>query len=237
MAKIIHFSCLDSTHKQAIRMIEQSSCSDGDVIVADMQTAGVGRYDRKWESVRGNVFLSILKNTRCDNVGQLSLTVACAVHDVLNQFVHEKERLQLHWPNDVFFSGKKLCGVLISVIDDWIVISIGINIVPVGAIDRAISLQEIVENKVVDTTDIVRLLVDKVLVWLQLLTEKGFSSVKQYWLEHAFGLAEDIEINNSSQIVRGIFRAIDDKGSAMVETTDGIVYVTSGDFQLGGFNR
>ena len=171
-----------------------------------------------------------LPNLYMTNIG----TNAAAISSV---FVPDLAIASIEFSNDVFFSGKKLCGVLISVIDDWIVISIGINIVPVGAIDRAISLQEIVENKAVDTTDIVRLLVDKVLVWLQLLTEKGFSSVKQYWLEHAFGLAEDIEINNSSQIVRGIFRAIDDKGSAMVETTDGIVYVTSGDFQLGGFNK
>lgn len=144
--KIVHLKSIDSTHLYALRLIDSSAVHVGSsevfAIYADEQTNGIGRCNRSWISEKGNLFASIIMNMpQNSDLGQLSLTVACAVRETILEIVRkhlgdrliiEKNfltKLHLHWPNDVYYDSAKISGLLLAVSNGMLVVSIGINIV------------------------------------------------------------------------------------------------------------
>lgn len=93
-------------------------------ICADEQTAGRGRLDHQWVSVKGESFIvslvasipaSIVRDTSIN--GWLQMIAGLAVRDAVVGVVIDFDgaldgRIELKWPNDVFVSGRKLGGVL-----------------------------------------------------------------------------------------------------------------------------
>ena len=95
---------IDSTHKLALRMIESNSAFECGII-ADIQTNGVGRCERKWESAPGNLYSSIIKRVPQNvDICKISLATACAVHEAVKNLLAsaKKDYLYLHWPNDIY---------------------------------------------------------------------------------------------------------------------------------------
>lgn len=142
--KVLHLKSIDSTHLYALRLISYSfdyiDTSDTLVIFADEQTNGIGRCNRSWVSMKGNLFTSIIvpmpKNL---DLGQISLAVACAIRETIATVIEEGiknlggdadslQRLRLHWPNDVYYNSQKISGLLLAVSNDMLIISVGINL-------------------------------------------------------------------------------------------------------------
>ncbi len=102
--------------------------ASGTVLIADHQSAGRGRFARRWEAPPGeSVAISIL--LRPDGVPPerwlwLPLITGIAVADGLTA---AGVGPQVKWPNDVLIEGRKLCGILSERVDDAAVIGIGIN--------------------------------------------------------------------------------------------------------------
>ncbi|MDR1561026.1 MAG: hypothetical protein LBS23_01580 [Holosporaceae bacterium] len=117
---IIKLKTIDSTHKFAVRLIESGDVSEC-VIIAENQTASIGRCGREWISIPGNFFASIIQKMPANvNFGQLSLSMACAVRESIahyiingeltkhddsrnNKLLEIAENLRLHWPNDIYY--------------------------------------------------------------------------------------------------------------------------------------
>ena len=85
----------------------------GLVAVADHQTAGRGRLDRRWESPPGaNLLVSFLLRPGC-GAGEVHLcagAVALAGADACREVAGVEPVLK--WPNDLLLDGAKLAGVL-----------------------------------------------------------------------------------------------------------------------------
>ena len=128
MAHIIHFDEIDSTNTYLKNNCPQ--LADGTVVCADRQTAGRGRFDRKWISQDGGLYFSVLvKPQRTDflpNFTQLMAVCVCTAAEELGA------KAWLKWPNDVLANGKKLCGIL----SEAVVTSSGIEGVVIGVGDR-----------------------------------------------------------------------------------------------------
>ncbi len=103
---ILRFPDLHSTNSYAVENL--SSLPDKQVIIADIQTAGRGQFDRKWFSdVRGNVYLSIvLRDLPLLNLTPYMAEVICGVLKEYGVMPQIKE------PNDVIVDGKKIAGIL-----------------------------------------------------------------------------------------------------------------------------
>ena len=88
----------------------------GVVCLAEHQTAGRGRRGRDWVSPFGsNIYLSILWTFQhgVAAINGLSLAVGVAVVRALNECGISD--VGLKWPNDIYWQGKKLAGILIEV--------------------------------------------------------------------------------------------------------------------------
>ncbi len=140
-----------STSDDVRREAEQGA-DEGLVIVADQQTAGRGRRERRWESPPGlGLYVSFLLRPPWSPdwaawagvLGGIATARACSVLGVSD--------LSIKWPNDIMIGPRKLAGVLTEPRTgtdriDFIVIGIGLNMqqqphdFPESIRDRATSL-------------------------------------------------------------------------------------------------
>ncbi len=125
---VLHYDALPSTNTLAKELFlrgEQTFC----VVRADTQSAGRGRLGRSFFSQSG-VFMSLLLTPSRFSVPAELLTsaAASAVCRVVREAGYDAS---IKWVNDIFVSGKKVCGILTEAITAervGYIIGIGINI-------------------------------------------------------------------------------------------------------------
>lgn len=94
----------------------RAGASSGAVLVAEEQSAGRGRRDRRWSAPRSSsVILSVLvrPDVQPADWGWIPLLTAVAVVDAVAAF---GVAATVKWPNDVLVRGRKLAGVLCEVV-------------------------------------------------------------------------------------------------------------------------
>ena len=135
---LLSYDVLDSTNEEAKRLAG-GGASHGAVIWAREQTAGKGRMGREWESLEGNLFVSVLLSPECElpECSQLSFVAAVAASDTLLPIIPNEGQVECKWPNDILLEGKKLGGILLesfTTMDEsgedrqWVVVGVGINV-------------------------------------------------------------------------------------------------------------
>ena len=107
---IYRFDILSSTNDEACGL----QYKQGDIIVAESQTAGRGQRGHTWESGKGqNLTLSaVLEPTFLPPTEQflLSEVIALAVADTLASY---SIKTKIKWTNDIYVGDKKIAGILI----------------------------------------------------------------------------------------------------------------------------
>jgi BirA family biotin operon repressor/biotin-[acetyl-CoA-carboxylase] ligase len=102
---------------------------EGFVLVAEQQSAGRGRLDRRWESPAraGLTFSALLRPTL--EPAQLSLMPLIAGLAIVEALLAVgRVDAMLKWPNDVMVDGFKLGGVLVEVAGGGVVVGVGLNV-------------------------------------------------------------------------------------------------------------
>lgn len=106
---------------------------EGTIHTTDVQTAGRGRLDRRWEAPEGSgIAVSVLLRPTRIAAGSwvwLPLLVGLAVDATVNSFGVESG---LKWPNDVLVGDRKLAGILLERVDTpsgpAAVVGVGLNV-------------------------------------------------------------------------------------------------------------
>src|SRR6266851_433601 len=113
-------------HGQVVRLDSVKSTQDvarempvGSIVVADHQTEGRGRMERRWEAPPGT---ALLVSFVLQPNPLLSLAAGVAAAEACGQSV------RLKWPNDLLFKGGKLGGVLVEATAAKAICGIGINL-------------------------------------------------------------------------------------------------------------
>jgi BirA family transcriptional regulator, biotin operon repressor / biotin---[acetyl-CoA-carboxylase] ligase len=91
----------------------------GSIVVADHQTAGRGRLERRWEAPPGSALLASFVLARNP---LLSLAAGVAAAEACG------EAVRLKWPNDLLLNDGKLGGILVETRADKAMCGIGINL-------------------------------------------------------------------------------------------------------------
>ena len=123
-----------STNQNA-KLAAAEGAKHGSLFVAEAQTNGRGRRGRVFETPKGNgIYMSILLRPNMEACDAIYMTTAAsvAVHRAIKK-VTGKETL-IKWVNDLFYEGKKVCGILTEAVTDiqtgmidCIILGIGIN--------------------------------------------------------------------------------------------------------------
>jgi BirA family biotin operon repressor/biotin-[acetyl-CoA-carboxylase] ligase len=124
--RVQRFAEIDSTNRYLLDAAREGAASDL-VAVADHQTAGRGRFDRRWEAPPGSSLLvSVLLRPVADGhalVLATALALAAAVEQVAPGVLPE-----LKWPNDLVVHERKLAGLLAERAGDALVVGAGCNV-------------------------------------------------------------------------------------------------------------
>lgn len=116
----------DRAHQAGI-----AGAREGLVIFAESQTAGRGKYGRKWESMAGaGLWFSILLRPEPDQDQSplIAQAAALATAEALEPLICAK--VEFKWPNDLLIGGAKLAGFLVErpAHGGFQVLGLGINI-------------------------------------------------------------------------------------------------------------
>lgn len=131
IGEIRYFETVGSTNDEALVWAAQSA-PDLSLIIADEQTAGRGRLNRKWFTPKGTA-LAVSIILRPTSLTHLSRTVGLAALSIADACLKHNLAPQIKWPNDILLNGKKTAGILIETVwsgdkVDSLVIGMGINI-------------------------------------------------------------------------------------------------------------
>jgi BirA family biotin operon repressor/biotin-[acetyl-CoA-carboxylase] ligase len=122
--RILRFDSLPSTMREAATLAAQG-CEPGTAVVAEEQTAGVGRHGHAWYSERGaGLYVSVVLRVSPRPVLTLAMGVAAAeaIETVTGL------RPDLRWPNDVMLRGRKAAGILVEAVSGAAIVGVGVNV-------------------------------------------------------------------------------------------------------------
>ena len=131
--QIEHYSQVDSTNDIAIAR-GKTGAVEGTLIIAEHQTAGRGRYGRRWEAPPGKCLLvSVVLRHRLlrDQIALPNLIGAMAIAEAIRASHGLDARIKV--PNDVRIEKKKVAGVLTELAYDgkgqpFFVLGFGVNV-------------------------------------------------------------------------------------------------------------
>lgn len=107
---IYRFDILPSTNDEATA----PQYVEGDIILAQRQTAGRGQRGHTWESREGeNLTFSLLLEPLFLSPSEQFLISECVALGVCDALLHYGIEAQIKWTNDIYVGDKKLAGILI----------------------------------------------------------------------------------------------------------------------------
>lgn len=130
--RIYFFESIGSTMTEAASLAE-AGAPHGTVVLAEEQSAGVGRLGRTWLSPAGaGIYCSIVLRLKLPpgSAPIASLLVGLAVADAIQKTTNLL--CDLRWPNDVLITERKAAGILTQLIGDCVIAGIGINVNQLG---------------------------------------------------------------------------------------------------------
>lgn len=218
-----HFHELDSTNEEARRLAERGE--RGPLwILADRQTKGRGRRGKSWESLPGNLAMSLLLQPQkpVRECAQLSFVAALAVSELVSACLPNAE-VRLKWPNDVLAEGLKIAGILLESAAgmgeyvDWLVVGIGVNLAqfPADAEFPATSLAALgyfSSGPLEAGTRLAGLWAE----WYAKWEVDGFAAIREAWLSRAAGLGTLIRARLAASEATGVFEGIDEGGALLL---------------------
>lgn len=227
-ANIEVLNVIDSTNTYLKGKI--SNLENGDVCLAEAQTAGRGRLGRKWVSPFGaSLYLSMYWRFELgfQALSGLSLVIGVATVNALEKI--GVSGLSLKWPNDVYLQGTKLAGILIeaeSMADSscGAVIGTGINIqLPddVKEIDQPFTDIARHIDVPIDRNRIAAMVIDAYREALIQFTSEGLLPFKSRWMELDYFAGAEITVSTGEQRVVGVNQGIDDSGALLLQVTEG----------------
>ena len=123
-----YFRSIGSTMTEAGRLAG-AGAPHGTVVIADEQTAGVGRLGRAWQShADAGIYCSIVLRLplTADALPIATLMLGLAAAEAIQRATGLA--CDLRWPNDVLVRGRKIAGILAHLVGDCIISGIGINV-------------------------------------------------------------------------------------------------------------
>jgi BirA family transcriptional regulator, biotin operon repressor / biotin---[acetyl-CoA-carboxylase] ligase len=227
--RVYYFDSIGSTQDQAMRMALDET-NNGAVIIAEKQTNGKGRLDRKWISPKGGIWLSIILRPKFDIsvITLFPIASALALSNAIEKTLNIKSELK--WPNDITIKGKKIAGLLVdaSVESNKIenmVLGVGINFdVDVKQIEKILkgtpnfygiaSLTE--QNKEIKPVLLVQAFLMELEQVYDLLNAGHTKKIIRDWTRRSSTIDKIVELNTEHGKIKGKVIKMDYDGALVI---------------------
>jgi BirA family biotin operon repressor/biotin-[acetyl-CoA-carboxylase] ligase len=236
----IHFDLIDSTNTYA--KTHYASFPKGEItcITAEEQTAGYGRYQRKWISPRGvNICATFYFQLPSHTPHLMSLAEVMA-HSFATVLIQEGLQPKIKWPNDIQLSGKKLSGVLCEtqfhkgVVDLFLGIGINVNLSAEMAaqIDQPATSLLIETGRKWDREALLKKLQKQWMIDLEKFKKEGFAPFHHPIEDLLARKGQTIHVFDGKTVWTGICHSLTNEGQLNLLLNDGTIHIiSSGDIR------
>ena len=213
--KTIIFDEISSTNEYC----ETHDFAEDTVVIAKRQTGGKGTKGRSFSSREGGVYLSLVRLNPCktDNAFSIMIASCMAVVKTLESYGVSPK---IKWANDVYLSGKKICGILIKNSFEGenvkkSITGIGVNVnndLPEELKDIAVNLKFLVGE--VDTAEFAKKLIENLYGKYTIAEYKSYNMV----------LGREITVLSGEKSYKAVAKDISDDGNLILENDEKLSY-------------
>jgi len=222
-----HF--FDSIESTNLFLTDRPFSNKVQLCLAREQTQGKGQYGRNWESQRdGSILFSIRRNFSQEcNLNGLSLVAGLAIIKVLEQECLV-EGFKIKWPNDIYFEGNKLAGVLlesqIQSKNQSVVVGVGINYALDQSMKCKIPWTDL--TKITKTLPDFKLLtaeiINNILVMSEHFSVFGFNDFQLDWKRYDMLQGKKVKCTDLGESFEGEVLGVNPKGALKILTKNGV---------------
>ncbi|MDU7463668.1 MAG: bifunctional biotin--[acetyl-CoA-carboxylase] ligase/biotin operon repressor BirA [Haemophilus haemolyticus] len=228
----IHYQpIISSTNEWILQNIP--SLKKGDLCIAEYQTAGRGRRGRQWLSpFAGQIMFSFYwAFDPSKSIEGLSLVIGLAIAEVLN--------VQVKWPNDILFDGRKLGGILVEIANHKngmlnLVIGVGINVSLPKQTEISQPYAEVCEIVPdVERQTLLPKLIQHLYTRLNIFEKNGINTeFQQAWQSYNAFSNNEVNVLTEQGAISGIEQGIDERGYLKVLCGNKIQMFNGGEVSL-----
>lgn len=210
----------------------------GTVVVAETQTAGVGRHGHSWHSESlGGLYLSIILRLPLapDSLPVLTMALGLAVQRAVDDTAGVA--CDLRWPNDVLLNEKKCAGTMVQAADTpgnkgVLIAGIGANVnqtdFPPEIRSTATSLR-LETGREHSKEALLDRIVAESLRYASLLAGRGKRPIfEQFEARSTYVRGKSVEVDAADRVITGVTAGLDDNGFLLVQTPTGIETIVAG---------
>jgi len=204
--------------------LSRQGAPHGTAVVAERQTAGIGRHGHTWHSEpHAGLYLSIVLRIPAATP-TLTMALGLAVQQAIDDTVHVST--DLRWPNDVMLNDRKVAGIMVQACEPGALIAgIGINVNHSAFPD---DLREIATSLKIETghqqdkEDLLQRVLAESLRHVQL--EKS-EVLKRFEKHSSYVKGKSVIVDDK---LRGITAGLDPDGFLLLKTETGIETILAG---------
>ena len=227
--KVYRLAEVSSTNEYVKQMLAHAP--EGTVVVADTQTSGRGSRGRSWYSPEGGLWMSVLLRHHQNCL--ISLLAGVAISETLASYGIEPK---IKWPNDVLLNGMKIAGILPEVVDDNVILGMGINLnvrnFPDDLKEKASSVF-METKKHLDTQTFYHNLCRTLDKYYGLVKKDEVDMLLAKWREYTLMRGRDVRVELPDRVVVGRVFDIDSRGALVIMRADyGIEHILAGECML-----
>lgn len=233
---------LDSSNVRAAALAARENVACPQLVLVHTQTSGKGRGANRWWSSAGALTFSLLiepesLGLRSEQWPRTSLCAALAVRDTVAE-LSQADDCGLKWPNDVYHSGRKICGVLVEApprrtdAPPRLVIGIGVNVnnslaaAPPEVQSLATSLVDLT-GRAHDMTEVLSTVVTRLAENLALLANES-PELRERWQQYSLLDGRTVTVDLGPRKVTGYCLGINAQGALDLATELGVEAIHAG---------
>lgn len=240
--KIYYFDTIDSTQSFALRLASKPY-ENGSIVIAERQTRGKGRLNRRWISPKGGIWLSILlkPDFEVSYVSLFPIITSLALAKAIEKVLKLKPRLK--WPNDVTLNNKKVAGILIEAsIEtnkiDYLIIGVGINFrIQPKMVSRLLKNSEnfygittlVGKNKESDPVELLQEFLYELEQLYRKILSGNLKEIRNEWIKKSSTIGKNVTISTPTGLVKGKAVSIDENGALLLSRKGKIRCLLVGD--------
>lgn len=228
----------DSTNR-VVKELAVKGAPEGTLVTAITQSSGRGRLGRSFFSPSGGIYMSFLLRPKLPAEKAVLLTTAAAVATARAIEKVSGIHAGIKWVNDLFVSGKKVCGILTEAgidfetgMPEYVVVGIGIN---VESQELPEELRPIVgflndfTEKPVNKSTLVAAIWDE---FAKIYPDLAKAEYMEEYKERSILLDREVTVLDPAGHYTAVVRDIDKEGHLLVEKAGKTVVLSTGEVSV-----
>ena len=221
-----HYEPVVGSTMDLAREAGRAGAPHGHVVLADEQTAGRGRFGRRWIAPAGvNLSFTLLLRPDVAALERLSMAAALGVADGVRQAAGVEPVFK--WPNDLQVDGRKLAGILIEselagARPQFALVGIGVNVnLGTGAVPEiapiAVSLRDLTGREH-PREPVLAAILASLESWY---ARADTPLTRDAWAARLVTLGRQISVSFAGQVESGVAESVTATGALLLRRADG----------------